>query len=241
MFNYLNELAKANSMNLSLDAGTTETLYKIKPGAKKSEVSIEDILKSISIMKKHNSDFKTTVGYVVTNKNYFDIVEATKKVKLFGGDIIRFRVDMSGFDIPDLEKEQTLKNLQNAKNFEESNFKVNFIHSEEEFLGKKNCFGTLGNCNKCYACEIWTCIGPDGEMYPCGHIVDKTAPSYGSLIEKNFKDIWEGEKRKKINETLPNEKCSICAPSAERANKVIEFLTNLEKKYSKRLIKEQGN
>jgi radical SAM protein with 4Fe4S-binding SPASM domain len=235
--NYIRELAKANSMHLSLDAGTTKLLHDIKPGAKKSGVSIEDILKSINIMKKYNPHLWTMIGYVVSEKNYSDIIEATKKAKRFGGNIIRFRVDMSGFNVSDSERKKTLESLNKAKCLEDSNFKVNFIHSQEEFLGKKNCFGTLGKCNRCYACEIWACVGPNGDMYPCGHIVDKNTESYGSLIENDFKDIWEGERRKKINETLPNRQCSICAPSAKRSNDVVDFFTKIKRKYCEKLIK----
>ena len=233
---YLEGLSRADAFNFSCDAGTNEVLYAIKPGAGKLKVDIDNMFGTVRKMKMYNPKLDVTVSYVVGDKNYKDILKATKKAHLFGASRIRFRVDMNGFDSGKAKRTEITEYLHAAKFFEDNRFKVNFIHTEEEFLGNKNSFGTLGKCGTCYASNLWTCIGPNGDVYPCGHIVDKTAESYGSLIENAFEEIWESDRRKEVNSKLPGKKCHICAPSSLRANKMIDFLRSIGRKEAVELV-----
>ena len=65
---------------------------------------------------------------------------------------------------------------------------------------------------KCYTNLFWTCIGSNGKVYPCGHIVSPETEDYGSLFENTFEEIWNGEKIKDARAKTPNNLCKICSP-----------------------------
>jgi MoaA/NifB/PqqE/SkfB family radical SAM enzyme len=73
--------------------------------------------------------------------------------------------------------------------------------------------------------HFWACIGPNAELYACGHRTYNEVPSYGNLLEKSFQEIWESNKRKKDLKKLPDDFCKICSPNCSKIN---TYLTNQE-------------
>lgn len=67
----------------------------------------------------------------------------------------------------------------------------------------------------CQGIKFYTLIGCDGEVYPCWRCWEEKRYSFGSLYEKTFTEIWQGEKRKQIEkmvmETPPDgDECLVC-------------------------------
>ncbi len=235
---YLSSLSKLDMVYLSLDAGTTEVLWNIKPGARRRGVHIEDILEGMRRIKEINPKTKICSSYVITNKNYKDILNAAEKVKKFGLDLIRYRIDLTDRKIPNKILNEIPEALRIAKLLEDGLFKVVPIHNEKEIKEKDGCeFGTKGLGLKCYTNLFWTCVGPNGKVYPCGHIVHPETEDYGDLLEESFDELWKGEKRKNSRKCLPGKLCEICSPFSLRTNKLMGFLDSLEKKESINLIK----
>lgn len=227
---YLESLSKLNLLYLSLDAGTTKTLHKIKPGAKKSKVSVENILEGCKIMKSMNENFGVNVSYVISNKNYFEIPEATKKAKEYGMDLIRFRIDLTNDKMSHERTQEIIQLLKIAENYEDYDFKVVPIHDDEQIENKNNfSFGSKGKDIRCVTSEFWTCIGSDGNVYPCGHCVAPETDSFGNILKGNLKEIWNSKKRKEIQKNLPGKNCLICSPFSLRTNEFGSFLLGLTK------------
>lgn len=224
---YLTSLSKLNSIYLSIDSGTTETLWKIKSGAKKIGVSIEDIFQGARKIKEINNT-GIFASYVITKDNYNEIIEASKKSKENNFNLIRFRIDLMDREISKEKSNDILSSLNEAKKYEDNNFKVIPIHSEEEISSvNQECFSSKGKGLKCYTNLFWTCIGSNGRVYPCGHIVSPETEDYGDLFENTFQEIWDGEKIKSARAKVPGNLCSICSPFSLTTNEIMSNLSLL--------------
>jgi len=239
---YLETISKVNELDLSLDCGSTEILWAVKPGAKKKNVFLEDILDSIKkikfLSKKRGDNLEIDVGYVITNKNYTDVINAATKLKEVGVDVLKFRIDLTDRSVSENHGKEIYKSLLEAQKVSDDNFKVYSVYNREEINSTDSCcFSTRDSNFKCFTSRLWACIGPDAKAYACGHIVNKNTQNYGDLLEEDFQIIWESDKRKKIIESLPEKKCEICSPFSLRANELLTFLSKVGFDESKKLIK----
>jgi len=92
--------------------------------------------------------------------------------------------------------------------------KENSIHFYDDLLKKK--YGNNKLLLKNYNCnEPWgqVTIHADGEVGPCCNTVGRNLP-IGNVLEKNLKDIWQGEVMEEIRnsfkENRPNKVCQLC-------------------------------
>jgi hypothetical protein len=68
-------------------------------------------------------------------------------------------------------------------------------------------------------------IGPQGSIFPCCHVVNRSNLSFGNIKINSFKEIWEGANRKESLERLiPLKMCSECTTRTARINKLLIFL-----------------
>ena len=227
---YLKTLSKINRLDISLDAGTTQTLNRIKPGS--VGIRLEEILEGvcrITELSKNGSNIE--FGYVITNHNYHEIVEATRKIKdIIGRGLIRFRIDLTDRSVSENHGDEINSLLKEAKDYEneDRSFKIVPVHSQEQIREKdKACFSSKECGFNCFVSRLWTCIGSDANVYPCGHVARRDAENYGSVLEKDLSDIWQSEYRKKVIDKLPSRKCDVCSPFSLRANEFITFLSGL--------------
>jgi len=236
---YLRDISKLNLLYLSLDAGTTKTLHKVKPGAQLRNATIENILDGCKKMKDINPNLKFNVGYVITNKNHKEIPEAAKKSKDSGMDLIRYRIDFTNDKIKDERAQEIIRLLREAEKYGDDNFKVVPVHNDEEIKNKNETnFGSKGKNIRCVTSNFWTCIGSNGDLYPCGHSVDRETDTFGNILEEDFEDIWNSKKRKQVQENLPGEKCTICSPFSLNINKFGTFLSELPENNRDELLSE---
>ncbi|MDO8516925.1 MAG: radical SAM protein [Nanoarchaeota archaeon] len=233
---YLKILSKVNNTMLSLDAGTTETLHKIKPGSK--NIILEDILATIKPIKDlAHQKIEFDVSYVITQDNYSEIIEATKKVKEAGADLIRFRIDLTDRLVSEQHSDEIINKLNIAKEYGDENFKVIPIHSDKEICETDdNHFSSRCSKLKCFTSKLWTCIGSDGNLYPCGHMVDANVEKYGNIFIQNLNEIWNSQRKKELNNKLPLETCHTCSPFSLRINEFMTFLSELPKKEAQQLV-----
>jgi radical SAM protein with 4Fe4S-binding SPASM domain len=218
---YLERIAKADNIVLSLDAGSTTTLWEIKPGMKMSKITIEDILKGVSKIKQI-SDANVDVSYVINKRNYFDLIKAGRAAKEAGADSLKIRIDMMDRTVSKMYAEDIKRIIHEVKKYEDDTFKVIAIHSDEEIAEiDSSHFHTKGSC---FTSSLWACVAPDASIYPCGHIANGRNESYGNLLEKSFPEIWDGEERKRITSNLPEKYCTLCSPSSLRRNELMTFL-----------------
>jgi len=232
---YIEKVALLNILNLSLDAGSTKTLWKLKPGARKGKIKLEEILSAVTKLKDLNLQL-IAINYVITNESYNEIVKATKKVKDSGANLIRFRIDMNDSEVSEKHSERILELLNTAEEYQDNSFKVIPIHSADQIKNtKKDCFSSKELGYKCYLPGFWACISPNGNVYSCGHSAHPDSESYGNILEQDLIDIWESDRKKQILANLPGKSCDECPPFGLRTNEFCDYLSKIPIKEIQRI------
>jgi MoaA/NifB/PqqE/SkfB family radical SAM enzyme len=218
---YLDYVLKADKLILSLDAASKETFYRLKRRDFFNKVvrNLEELIEKRNLTE---SNLNIAVSYVISEENYEEILEATDLVKNLGADEIRFRVDFAHPDKVQKISDKIIKALDQTQKYKTDNFQVSEIYSEEEISGDCRAFNSWGR--KCFNQYFWACIGPDGNLYACGHRTYFGVESYGSLLNESFKEIWTGKKRSETLSKLPDKRCIYCSPSSARRNTFLTFL-----------------
>lgn len=230
---YYEYIPEIKRINLSLDAGSEEVFYNLK--GKKGFNNIINSLEKIAILKENKkTDLDMRVSYVIGEVNLKDIVNATRKVKDAGANEIVFRVDFTNEEKIKEDSEKIIEIIKYAKEYQDNFFKVSSVYTKEEISGE-NC-GFNSNGIKCFNQNFWACVGPDCELYACGHRTYSGINSMGSLLENSFRDLWLGNERKKLLNSLPDNACKNCSPSSKRRNDFMTFLSGIDKNNLKNII-----
>jgi MoaA/NifB/PqqE/SkfB family radical SAM enzyme len=220
---YLDYLLNMDELILSLDCGSEETFIDLKGsiGFNRIKNSLEQL---INKRDQTNSKLSINIGYVIGEKNYHEIVETTKLMRNIGVDFMGFRVDFTKADKIHKISEKIKDELKKAKEYKTDKFKINSIYSDREIECDNSAFDSYGR--KCFNQHFWACIGPNAELYSCGHRTYYGVESYGSLLKKTFEEIWNDKKRRENLKNLPDDYCKYCSPSSVRRN---DFMTFLDK------------
>jgi radical SAM protein with 4Fe4S-binding SPASM domain len=221
-------LGKLDRLNASLDAITDETLHEAKPGSrgntKRRPAKIEDIIEGLATIRALGSSIEA--GFAITSYNYKEIVEFAETIKdRKAAERVRYRIDVTDREISEKHSEEINSMLDEAEKLSDDGFKVIRIHSKEQVAEtNQEAFSSRGCGYKCFTSYFWTCVGPDGKVYPCGHVVARDTPSYGNLFEQSLKKIWNSIARKNLQACLPNEKCHLCSPFSLTTNMIGDWI-----------------
>lgn len=215
-------------VHISLDAGTPETFAftKSKANYDCGKENFNRILRNINSLAKlkreQGTSLKINVGFIANPHNHKEVFEISRRVKEEGADSIRFKCDVAGkWPINSEQIAYVAEQIKKAKSeIEDENFSVIQVHTEEEM----RCSARL-DFKKCYSHHLWATIGSDGNVYPCDFTTFPGAPHYGNVINRPFKDIWEGPLRKQIIGGIPAVCHKICSPFAMRIN---HFLNKID-------------
>jgi radical SAM protein with 4Fe4S-binding SPASM domain len=218
---YRDFILQADKLNLSLDAGSAETFKKIK-GADCFNNVLRGLKNLAQRKKEINSGLNIITSYVIGNENCHEISRAAKIARETGANEIWFRVDFTNLrqikEIAPAIKES----LDEAKTFEDGNFRVVSVYSENEF----NSNGAAFSAQKsgCFNHYFWACIEPNGHLYPCGHRTHAGVESFGNVLEHPLRDLWANRERIQKVSYLPDKQCTVCSPSSGRRNEFVDFL-----------------
>jgi len=224
---YLDYVLKANKLNLSLDVGSEETFKKLKrrKGFNRIIRSLEELIEK---RNKTNSGLNIIISYVIGTENYHEITKTTKLIKDLGADEIRFRVDFTHTEKIHSISEEIISKLKRAKQYQTKDFIVTSVYSNKEIEKEDSVFHAYEK--KCFNQHFWACIGPDAELYSCGHRTYHGVESYGSLLDSSFRELWTSKKRLTNLTDLPDDHCKFCSPSSKRRNTFMTFLEQSELK-----------
>jgi MoaA/NifB/PqqE/SkfB family radical SAM enzyme len=223
---YLDYVAKADKINISLDAGSEEVFKSLK-----GRGGFEEIIKGARELRA-KSGLNIVVSYVIGKENYCDVARTAGLVKDFA-DEIRYRIDF--MDVEDVRSVvgEVFDELEIAKSYADDRFRVNSVYSDDEISTGDSAFVSCGR--KCFNHHFWACVGPDANLYACGHRAHGGVKSYGNLMEKSLREIWVSEERRNATAKLPDEYCFVCSPSSKDRNDFMTFLSGLGKEEVARL------
>jgi MoaA/NifB/PqqE/SkfB family radical SAM enzyme len=238
---YAEAITQADKVNISLDAGTPQTFFEIKKvdGFNRTIKNIENLVAS---RNTHHSPLRIDVSYVIGPKNYLEVETTVNLIRQLGADHLIFRVD---FAHPNLikslapiilaEKARAIKSLS-------PDFKISFAYSDSEILDTdkdQEAHALTAQGKKCYNHNFWACIGPDCNLYVCGHRTYEGVEHFGNVLDTPLNELWNSKKRTNIVDNLPDDKCKFCSPSCHRrdclmkdlSERSIEEIEQLHEKY----------
>jgi MoaA/NifB/PqqE/SkfB family radical SAM enzyme len=224
-----------DKINLSLDSGSEETFAELKHcNGYSSIIHSLELMVAEREMRREKTDI--VASYVIGRKNRHEILATAKKMKEIGVDEIRFRVDLTDVDGVRDFSGQILDELREAQKLQGDGFRVNSVYSEDEIGEDNSAFNSYGR--RCFNHHFWASIGPDCELYSCGHRTRGEVRSYGSILDSNFRSLWLSKERQESTRKLPDEYCAICSPSSVRRNNLMNFLATLSIEEVRRLYKK---
>ncbi len=191
---YRDYLDKFSWVRVSLDASNPEEYQQLKGGD-----MFDQVIEHIRILAQN---VKTCgVGYVVTNRNLGNIEDLVLRLKCLDVSYIHFRPVI---DHPQLSTPEKLLFL---KKYSTDHFSI--------LLDAMNENAVTGNDGvPCLAHSLSSVICGDGSVYLCGRLnkYDWWKP-IGNINRQSFKEIWNGDERKKqIEQVMSGEFCSQNCP-----------------------------
>jgi radical SAM protein with 4Fe4S-binding SPASM domain len=217
-------------IKISIDAGTAKTHLRIhRPKVQDFNIIIDNLKKVAEIRKKRK--LKCTLGgqLILLPDNYKEVKILANKLKKIGFDYLVVKPYSQHLDSLNREYEgisykkyfylkDGLEKLNNDK------FKIIFREEAMKKLEEKKSY------NKCYAVPyFWAHLTTNGDIYSCGNFIGNKKFNLGNYNQKSFKEIWEGNKRKKHWEFMGTKfKTTHCRENCrmDEINRYLEKLIN---------------
>lgn len=246
---YTDIIIQADKINISLDAGTPKTFLEIKKVDGFDKI-LKNIKKLIAAKNLHKSSLRIDVSYVISLHNFQEIATTAKLIKQLGADHLIFRVDFAHPETIRSIAQKIIEEKTKALKENSPKFQVSFAYSDEEILnGEESKDALYAQRKKCFNHNFWACIGPDCNLYVCGHRTYAGVEHFGSVLETPLIDLWHSKKRTGTVDNLPDDKCKFCSPSCHRrdclmedlSNRSIEEISQLHKKYVENINKITNN
>ncbi len=184
-------------MRVSLNAGTKENYARVhRTKAKDFEWVLKNIETAVRIKKKERLSCTIGVQFLLIPQNLKDPPVLAKILRDIGVDyliikpysqhplsITRIRLDYNRH----LNLEAELKAI------EAKNFRIVFRRHTMEKLNEKKPY------RHCLGLPFWAYINACGDVYACSAFLGKREFCFGDIYKKDFKELFQGKKRKGLN------------------------------------------
>jgi MoaA/NifB/PqqE/SkfB family radical SAM enzyme len=215
LIKYAKDIAETCTfVRVSLDAGTPKTLQHLKGTGDKWDTIMDGI-------KALVGKLDVGVAMLIHPDNYTEVSTFLKLCESLNVDYAEIRpVILPGLI---LSNEIVGKVMSQIEEFQKTNGKLRIICRTERFdemTHNKKQF------DKCFGTPLVGIVGADLNMYLCCQWRGEKEYSFGNLHNASFKDIWLGEKRRKMVESIDTGTCFPCRYAGY--NKVLENLRNCD-------------
>jgi pyruvate-formate lyase-activating enzyme len=213
---------------VSVDAGSPETYARVKFGGRRSgeehfRSAIENLRALASLRRRTRSRLDINASYILYPETCAELYEGAKIIKDAGVDCLRIKQDNAGKR--PLSMEQRVRALETLDRIDadlvDDDFKLVRIHHLDDPGEMQRHF------NRCTITELMAAIGSDGCLYPCNYHPRPGGTTYGSAVDTPFREIWEGERRKKMKSQLPSICPKVCDPFKNRANRLLNAVRRI--------------
>lgn len=217
-------------IRFSVDAGCSETLQKCHRAAPEDFEIIISNLRNLCRCKKIRKEGPVIgFSFLIDSTNYYDMVRAAEIAKDAGVDYIQYKpivhygsnAQFAG-DAPIWTEME--KAFRQVKALETSGFAVHILdHKFKNIQLEKENYGR--KYTKCLGCNLFASVGANGSVDLCCAYKGRPQWSAGNINDQKFEQIWFGEKRKKLRDSVEISQCPpMC--KADETNRMIYFLSN---------------
>lgn len=216
----------------SLDAGTPETRKKVHGvGIDDYEKVLEGLRELVRLKKDRRSMCEIGAQIVVTPENWREIIPACGRVKETGADYFQIKpVVYHPADGKEQEPNEFWRKVeeiavsaeQTYEDLAERRFRV--IIKDDQFEAIMAPGHDRAAYPRCLA-NFFPIIEADGHVFYCSQTRGMPEFELGDLTRQTFREIWEGQRRRNVMESIDVKKCQpVCRCHAD--NKLLqEFLT----------------
>lgn len=213
-------------IRFSVASTEPESYKKIHQGRKQDLQLVLDNLQYAAEFKKKNN-LKTTLGVqcLLIPDNLSQITEQAKILREIGVDYFtikpysqhlhsdnHFVVDYES--LLDLEKE--------IKQLETDTYKIYFRANAMQKMHHKKCY------NQCLGLPFMTHIDAAGEVWPCIAHLGTEGFSYGNINEQTFEEIWNGQRRRDVENKINSGDINKICREACRLDEINKYLDELK-------------
>lgn len=158
-----------------------------------------NLQEAVRIKRDFNLDTTLGVQCLLLPNNIDKVVDMAKQLREIGVDyftIKPYSQHLHSENHQNIDYSNLLDLEYELKNYETNNFRVIFRSNAMQNLQTKKTY-----C-KCYGLPFMTYIDSKGNVWPCIAHMGVEKYCYGNIYEQNFKEIWEGQRRKDINNMI---------------------------------------
>lgn len=215
-------------IRFSFNGGTRESysqMHQVKQEA--FDRVIKNIMLVVQFKEKEKLSLDIGAQYVLLPENIDCLFDAIKLLKNIGIDyfVIKPFVQQSSSQFYQMKEQFNLENikgvLEKAESFSDDRFTV--IARKESFMG----YGKR-NYKNCYGTSFISVLNSAGDIASCLPYWEREEFVFGNIYKNSFKEIWFGERRKKIREYLENKLDMASCPPNCRSNAINEFLYEIK-------------
>lgn len=215
-------------IKFSVDAGTPDS-YAIAHGINKREFGklIRNIEESADYKRKNNLLVTIGTQFLMMPQSIDTGEEAVKLLKAAGADYISIKPyshhPLSNNNLfVDSAKYNELE--ERVMKFNSDDFKVIFRKATLERINQGHSY------QECYGLPFISLIDSKGNILPCNLFYGLDEFTYGNLYKNSFREIWEGDKRKKVVSRLKEKGTKDCRKGCrcDAGNRYLYRLKNPE-------------
>lgn len=220
-------------VRFSVDAGTAETYartHRIRPEM------YDRVTGNIAALARQRDEAgsRLTIGFsfLVDASNVADLATAAALARDIGVDyfqikpIVNYVESNLQFAEHSILWNQMEAQMPDVFALENEKFRVYFLgHKFKDIKLQNQHYGR--SYDVCRGNELLVSVGADGSVDLCCAFKGDPNWSFGNLNEKSFRDIWEGEQRRRVMGSVDVKKCPpLC--KAHEMNKVFHYIRNFD-------------
>ena len=220
-------------VRFSVDAASPATLQKCH-GARETDFSVitRNIRAVCTERERSNSNCVVGFSFLIDSSNYEDTLPAVRLAKSMGANyiqlkpIVHYDRDNSQFSSTSKLWEYISHAFIQAKELETDHFAVHILdHKFRNIRLEKENYGR--QYTKCVGCNLLASIGADGAVDLCCAYKGMKHWAVGNVYSQFLKDIWFGEKRKQLRDSVDIRSCPpMC--KADETNRLVHFLQTFD-------------
>jgi len=215
-------------IRFSFNAGTRENyaqIHSVQPDV--FDKVLSHIRSAAEFKQKNGLQVDIGAQFVLLPENLSSVTSAATTLRDIGADYLAIKPfvqqnELQGYHMSEQLPEDVLNDtLTELENLSTDTFAV---------LARKNAFEQYGKraYSHCYGTSFITVLNSAGIISSCLPYWEQENFSFGSIYEKSFKHIWNGEKRRAIVKNLEQTLDVHSCPPNCRPNAINAFLSDIK-------------
>lgn len=208
-------------------ASLEENSYKEIQGAKEGDLDklCKNLENAVSIKRQTGAGTTLGVQCLLLPENAGQLKSMALKLRGIGVDYFTvkpYSQHLQSRNSFSIDYQQMLKLQKELEELRTDAFKVYFRANAMKKIHKQKGY------SRCYGLPFMTHIDARGNVWPCVAQIGREGFCYGNLYEQPFEELWEGKKRREVNQRIDSEGIEKICREACRLDEMNQYLSELK-------------